>query len=122
MIYGIGNDIIEIARIKKAIERTSIFLTKVFTDKELEYFESKKMRAETIAGNFASKEAFSKALGTGFRGIELKDIEILRDKLGKPYIQVRKEILEKFELEKSQIYVTISHNKTSAIATVIIER
>lgn len=121
MIYGIGNDIIEINRIQKAIERTESFLVKVFTEEELEYFKSKNMKMETVAGNFAAKEALSKALGTGFRGIGLRDIEILRNPLGKPYIKVREEILEKFKLEKAKFHVTISHNKTSAIAMVIIE-
>ncbi|MGL4848601.1 MAG: holo-ACP synthase [Clostridium sp.] len=121
MIYGIGNDIIEINRIQKAIERTESFLFKVFTEEEIEYFKSKNMKMETIAGNFAGKEAFSKALGTGFRGIGLRDIEILRNSLGRPYIKVSEEIVEKFKLEKSKFHVTISHNKTSAIAMVIIE-
>ncbi|MGL4874695.1 MAG: holo-ACP synthase [Clostridium sp.] len=122
MVYGIGNDIIEIGRIEKAIKRTKGFLVKVFTEDEVKYFKSKNMKMETIAGNFAGKEAFSKALGTGFRGIGLEDIEILRDHLGKPYIRVNKDILKKFDLEKSNFHITISHNKTSAIATVLIEK
>ena len=63
MIIGIGTDIIEIDRIKAAIERTPSFLNKAFTEKEIELFKAKGMSVETIAGNFAAKEALSKALG-----------------------------------------------------------
>lgn len=122
MICGIGSDIIEIERIAIAIDRTKSFLLKIFTEKEIEYFVSKGMKTETIAGNFASKEAISKALGTGVRGFNLKEIEILRDELGKPIVKLSKNIEEKFDLKGSNIYVTISHNKTSAIAFAIIER
>lgn len=122
MIYGIGNDIIEIDRIQKAIDRTSNFLEKIFSKREIEYFESKGMKTESIAGNFASKEAFSKALGTGVRGFSLNEIEVLRDELGKPYIEVSKNIINKFSLEEVKFHITISHNKTAAVAFVIIER
>ena len=86
MIIGIGTDIIEIDRIEKAINRNNGFLDKVFTAREIEMFKERNMRSEVIAGNFAAKEAVSKALGTGFRGFSLGDIEILRDQLGKPIV------------------------------------
>ena len=60
-ILGIGVDIIEIYRIKEILDKNSRFLEKVFTSKEIEYFESKDFRPETIAGNFAAKEAISKS-------------------------------------------------------------
>ena len=121
MILGIGTDIIEIDRIKAVIERTPSFLKKAFTENELELFKSKGMRAETIAGNFAAKEAMSKALGTGFRGYSLKDFEILRDDLGKPIVNISKEAKEKIGYKKLNINVSISHNQSSAIAFVIVE-
>ena len=74
MILGIGVDIIEIDRIEKAIKKQNKFLEKIFTNKEIEYFQNRKMNIEVIAGNFAAKEAISKALGTGFRGISFLDI------------------------------------------------
>lgn len=122
MICGIGSDIIEIERIAIAMNRTTSFLLKIFTESEVEYFKSRNMKTETIAGNFASKEAISKALGTGVRGFSLKEIEILRDDLGKPIVNLSKNIKEKFNLKEANIHVTISHNKTSAIAFAIIER
>lgn len=120
MIIGIGTDIIEIDRINKAVINTKGFLNKTFTEKEMELFSEKKMRAQTIAGNFAAKEAFVKALGIGMRGITFKDIEVLRDELGKPYINLSDKVAEKYSLEFN-VLVSISHNKESAISFVILE-
>ena len=85
-ILGIGIDIIEIDRIEKVLKRTPRFLERNFTEKEIEYFKENNFRSESIAGNFAAKEAISKAIGTGIRGFNLKDIEVLRDHLGKPIV------------------------------------
>ena len=71
-ILDIGIDIIEIDRIKNSLNKRGDFLKKLFTDKEIELFESKGYKAETIAGNFAAKEAISKSLGLGIRGITLR--------------------------------------------------
>ena len=103
MIIGIGTDIIEIERIRKTIENTN-FLTRFFSD---------------IAGNFAAKEAFSKAIGTGFRDFKLEDISILRDSLGKPYIKLSGELSEKFG--ELKIHVSISHSEKYATSYVVIE-
>ena len=121
MIIGIGTDIIEIDRIKVAIERTPSFLSKAFTEKEIELFKAKEMRVETIAGNFAAKEALSKALGTGFRGYSLQDFEILRDQLGKPIVNISKKAREEIGGRVLNINVSISHNKSNAIAFAIVE-
>lgn len=121
MIIGIGTDIIEIDRIKVAIERTPSFLSKAFTEKEIELFKAKEMRVETIAGNFAAKEALSKALGTGFRGYSLQDFEILRDQLGKPIVNISKKARQKIGDRVLNINVSISHNKSNAIAFAIVE-
>lgn len=122
MICGVGSDIIEIERIEAAINRTQSFLFKIFTSHEIEYFKTRNMKMDTIAGNFASKEAISKALGSGVRGFNLKEIEILRDSLGKPIVNLSENIKEKFCLKEAKIHITISHNKTSAIAFAVIER
>ena len=121
MIIGIGTDIIEIDRIKVAIERTPSFLSKAFTEKEIELFKAKEMRVETIAGNFAAKEALSKALGTGFRGYSLQDFEILRDQLGKPIVNISKKARQKIGDRVLNINVSIYHNKSNAIAFAIVE-
>ena len=86
-IFGIGIDIAEIYRIKDILEKNNRFINKIFTENERKYFESKNFRVETIAGNFAAKEAISKALGTGIRNFEFKDIEVIRDEKGKPIVK-----------------------------------
>ena len=86
-ILDIGVDIIEIDRIKKIVDKNEKFLKRFFTIKEIEYFRGKGFKYETIAGNFAAKEAISKSIGTGIRNFNLKDIEVLRDDLGKPIVK-----------------------------------
>jgi len=102
-IYGIGTDIIEISRIRDAINRTSSFKRKVYTEKEIEYIEKKKEPYASYAGRFAAKEAVSKALGTGERGFSLSDVEILNDELGKPNVVLYNEILKHAKDLKIQI-------------------
>ncbi|OON96974.1 MAG: holo-[acyl-carrier-protein] synthase [Epulopiscium sp. Nele67-Bin005] len=123
MIFGLGTDIIEIDRIAKAIEKMPSFCTKAFTDKELQMFLENGNKVESIAGNFATKEAFSKALGTGFRNIELREVQVLRDSLGKPYIELLGNA-QKIVLQNNinNIHVSISHCKLYAVATVILEK
>ncbi|SHK60304.1 holo-[acyl-carrier-protein] synthase [Clostridium cavendishii DSM 21758] len=121
MIIGVGTDIIEIDRIEKAIKNEK-FLQKYFTENEVEYFKSRNLRAQTIAGNFAGKEAISKALGTGLRGFSLKEIEILRDELGKPIVFLYGGAKQIFDGNSSiNIQVSIAHNNTVATAYCIIE-
>lgn len=114
---GIGNDIIEINRIEKAIKKEN-FITRVFTENEIKLFEIKGSRSEFFAGRFAAKEAISKALGTGFRDFSLTDIEILNDHLGKPYV-IFKNAIEYFN-KKYFIDISISHCKEYAMAVAII--
>lgn len=84
MIYGVGIDLIEIKRVEKALTNEA-FLRRTFTEEERRQACGKSKR---LVGNFAVKEAVSKALKTGFRGFELKDIEVLRDELGAPYVKL----------------------------------
>lgn len=120
MIIGIGTDIIEIDRVEMAIKNNKNFIKKVFTEKEIEMFNKRNMRSEVIAGNFAAKEAISKALGTGIRGFSLTDMEILRDDFGKPVAYLNK-VMENIINRKYKLNISISHNKTSAIAFAILE-
>ncbi len=116
MIYGIGTDIIEISRFENTTES---FLNKVYTKKEQVLLKNK---AESLAGNFAAKEAVAKALVTGFRGFGAKDIEILRSDLGAPTVTLYNNALSLFnEKNCKKIYITISHNKTTACAFAVIE-
>lgn len=121
MIVGIGTDIVKIDRIGNSIIRTRNFLSGVFSEEEIDYFNSKSNRIESIAGNFAAKEAISKALGTGFRGFRPKDIEILRDEFGKPIVKISDKVKEKFKLDNYTIHVSISHTDDDAIAFAVLE-
>ncbi|OOM79788.1 holo-[acyl-carrier-protein] synthase [Clostridium puniceum] len=121
MIIGIGTDIIEIKRIEKVINRTSSFIEKSFTYNEIEYFKSKGLKGNVVAGNFAAKEAISKALGTGFRGFGLKDIEVLRDELGKPIVKLSDKIYELLDVKEFNIHISISHSQENAIAYAVME-
>lgn len=121
MVKGIGIDIIEINRIKDSVNKNKKFLNRVFTKKEIKLFNKRKNNINTISGNFAAKEAFSKALGTGIK-FSWNDIEILRDENGKPYINLygkAKNIFDKNGFENC--HISISHNKTQAVANCIIE-
>ena len=121
MIVGIGNDIIEIERIEKAISKEG-FKNKVYTQKELENIEKRGDRVETYAGIFSAKEAISKAIGTGIREFSLTDLEILNDDLGKPYVAVSERLdkIIKSKKENYQIEISISHSKKYATAVAIV--
>lgn len=113
-----GVDIVDIRRIEKILNgKRDIFLDKIFTEKEKEYLSGKKYRANSVAGLFASKEAISKAIGTGIGKISWKDIEIRHDKDGKPYIVFSSKVLERYEI--LDMSVSISHEKNYAIAFVV---
>lgn len=116
MIKGIGTDIIEIDRIKSAVkEYGDKFLGKVFTKNELLYCERRgKLKFPELAVRFAAKEAYSKALGTGMKGIHWKKIEVVNNSQGKPHIAEEGKILK-------NVHVTLSHSENSAVACVIIE-
>ena len=121
MIVGIGNDIIEIERIEKAISKEG-FKNKVYTQRELENIRKRGNRTETYAGIFSAKEAISKAIGTGVREFSLTDLEILNDDLGKPYVVVSEKLdkILKAKKETYQIEISISHSKKYATAMAII--
>lgn len=109
----IGIDVIEISRFRD-MNNLEMFIRRVFTQNEADYFVTKKNGARgfyaAIAGHFAAKEAFSKAIGTGVRGFSLADIEVCHDELGKPYL--------KFGGVTVNAAVTISHSDTVAVAAV----
>lgn len=117
MIKGIGVDIIEIERIKKSAQNKK-FLERCYTHTELDMFISEDFtNYNSLAGNFAGKESVAKVFGTGFRNFEFKDIEILRDDLGKPYVKLygnAQKIAD--EMCISEILISISHDKDKAIA------
>lgn len=119
-IHDIGIDIIEIERIKNAIKDNSRFLENIFTNDEIKYFESNGFKAESIAGNFAAKEAISKSMGTGIRKFNFKDIEVLRDELGKPIVKTYNNLEQMcIDYNVLEIKVSISHCKQYAVANAV---
>ena len=122
-IYGIGSDIIDISRIKKALKNKN-FKQKIFSNKEIKFVEAKANKIAGYAKKFAAKEAFSKALGTGIsEGISFRDISINNDKRGRPFITLlgkTKLNVDQILKKKYKIFVSISDEKKYALATVII--
>lgn len=119
MIKGIGVDICDIRKLKAAIERSKKFLTRVFSKKEIQYCMTKKNYIIHLAGRFAAKEAFIKAVSNKF--IKLKEIETINDKSGRPDIKLNKTI--KLILRKknaSRINLSISHTDTTAVAVCVV--
>ena len=119
-ILDIGVDIVEIDRIKEALTKNERFLNKLFTKNEIEYYKSKNFKVETIAGNFAAKEAISKAIGTGIRNFKFSDMEILRNDLGKPVVKTYNNLKQIcIDFNVLDIKVSISHSNKYAVANAI---
>lgn len=124
MIVGLGIDIAEVARVKAAIERHGeTFLRRLYTPKEREYCERFKNKYERYAGRFAAKEAAMKALGTGWsRGVRWVDVEVVREKSGKPTIKLAGEANNVAErMGVKNIALSITHTADQAFAQVIFE-
>jgi holo-[acyl-carrier protein] synthase len=124
MIVGLGVDITEVDRIEAAIERRGRpFLERIFTPGEIAYCETHRHRAERFAGRFAAKEAAMKALGTGWaRGVRWVDIEVVRERGGKPMLKLSGEsrsIADRIGVKN--IALTITHTGNTALALVIFE-
>lgn len=115
---GLGVDIVEIARIKAILERTPSFKTKVFSEDERAYCESKSMPEIHFATRFAAKEAVLKALGTGFsEGIGVRDIEVTRNAKGKPMVMLYRRAKEvAAELGVIELPLSLSYTHTDAVA------
>ena len=124
-ILGIGVDIVQNKRLKKSIQNKS-FLLRLFTLLEIKNSRLIKEKSIYFSKKFAAKESFSKALGIGFRkGLNFKDIEILNDNLGKPYINLNnktKKILSKtLKVKNFDLFLSISDEKKYSIAFTIIQ-
>ena len=118
MQHHIGTDIIEIGRIREAIERYGDrFLCRVFTIEELRIYGH---HAHSLAASFASKEAVMKVLGTGNRGVAWREIETLYHATGKPFIRLNgraQKVAERLGIK--EIDVSLSHSREYAVATAI---
>ncbi len=125
-ILGNGVDIIQNSRIKKLI-RNKKFILRVFSKNEINESKKTKNKANFFAKRFAAKEAFVKSIGLGFRkGINLKDIYVHKDKLGKPNIvlnsKVKKVLSKKFSSNRFKIFLSLSDEKDYSIAYVILNK
>ena len=127
-ILGTGIDIVENYRLKEILrKKKSNFKKKIFTINEVAYCEKKSNSISCYSKRFAAKEAFVKALGIGFRkNINFKDIEVVNNTYGKPYISINKKIANKiktlFKVKKFNILLSISDEKKYSIASVIISK
>lgn len=116
-MVGIGTDLIEVERIRKAIGHHDRFMTRVFSENERRLFDARGSDVKSIAANFAGKEAVLKVFGTGIRGCAWNEIEILREASGKPFVQLSGEakVLAK-GLGIDEIMISLSHTVTFATA------
>ena len=124
-IVGIGVDIIENKRIKNSLKNLK-FKKRIYSTKELAQSSLSKNKVGFFSKRFAAKEAFAKALGTGFSGnLNFKDIEIVNDKKGKPYYlkskKISKIIHKNFDIKKYNCFLSISDEKDYSTAFTIIQ-
>ncbi len=125
MIYGVGVDLVSINRMAKVLDRWGPrFLNRVFTPHEVEFALKRRRPASAFALRFAAKEAFSKAVGLGMRmGIRWKDIEVLNDPRGKPYLKLygfAQELCLRGEIRG--VHLSLSDEGDQAIAMVVLEK
>ena len=125
-ILGIGVDIVENTRIHKSLKNIS-FIKRVFSSSEILLAKNIINKKSYYSKRFAAKEAFSKAIGTGFRNnLNLKDITIINDKLGKPSFlvtdKIKKIIKKQFKISCFDFFLSISDEKKYSIAYVILQK
>ena len=126
-IYGIGIDIISNERIKKAIKKNKKVINRIFSNNEIKKCNKTKNRINCLSKKYATKEAFVKAMGTGFsKGLSFNEITVLNDQNGKPTINLSKNILKVvnkiLKTKNYKIFVSISDEKIISIATVLITK
>lgn len=122
MIFGIGIDIIEIDRVKKAITRNPRFLGQIFTEQEIANCAQKPDYVASLAARFAAKEAVSKALGITMWVEKWRQIEVEQVN-DRPSVILKEEILAAAnELGVAQIHLSLSHDKNQAIAFAVAEK
>jgi phosphopantetheine--protein transferase-like protein len=113
-----GIDIVEAERFEKM---NTANLERMFTEREFEYIQHKNFAPETIAGMFAAKEAFFKALGTGISPNNILFLEVLHGSYGEPYLKIAPQlVVEHKNLSTAALYVSISNTKSVAVAAVFI--
>jgi holo-[acyl-carrier protein] synthase len=124
MIYGIGTDIVEVARIEHSVTQFGDdFAKRILAESELPSYHASKIKARFLAKRFAAKEAFSKALGTGIRPpATFQNIAVSHDALGKPLLIINDELQAFLDSKNiSHMHITISDEKNLAVAFVVLE-
>ena len=124
-ILGIGIDVTKNKRIKVLLKNKN-FIKRVFGNNELKLSKKNLDQTSYFAKRFSAKEAFAKSIGTGFRnGLNFKDIQVLNDKLGKPYYLKSKKIdnmiKKKFKIKKYNLFLSISDEKDYSVAFTILQ-
>ena len=124
-ILGIGVDIVENIRIQKSI-KNPLFKRRIYSPKELKQSKTVYNKVGYFSKRFAAKEAFSKAIGTGFRmNLNFKDIEVINDKMGKPHYvknkKIKKIIQKNFKIKNFKCFLSISDEKNYSTAFAIIQ-
>ena len=122
---GIGVDIVDNSRIRSLIKKRS-FINRIFSKKEILFSKKFLDKTNYFSKRFAAKESFAKALGTGFRkNLNLRDVEILNNKLGKPYYlingKIKRIIKEKKKIDNFQLFLSISDEKDYSVAFTILQ-
>ena len=122
MIQGVGIDIVDVSRIRLAIDSWGpLFLRKIYTEKEIQYCTSTKNSYEHFAARFAAKEAVSKALETGWSGgFRWQDVEIVNEASGKPRVVLYAHVGQL--LARSRVLLSLSHSESTVVAVAIIEK
>lgn len=117
MIVGIGIDLVDLEHMQSVVEKTPRIVNRILTQEELAIYESRseKRKLEFLAGRFAAKEAFGKAMGTGIgKFVSFQNVVVLNDEQGCPYVAA-----SPFE---GKAFVSISHSRQMVIAQIVLER
>jgi len=118
----VGTDLIEIERVRRAIEKNRHFLERVYTEREIAYCRRKADPWQSYAARFAAKEAVAKALGTGLGPVGFKEIEIINAAGGQPQVVLSGKA-EQLALERNiqRVHISLSHSEAYAMATAVLE-
>jgi holo-[acyl-carrier protein] synthase len=126
MIFGIGVDLVKVARIAAALERYGDrFVQRIFTPQEIDHCQGKARTASMLAMRFAAKEAFSKALGVGLRrdGIRWREVEVVPNSRGKPELVITGRAAELCaEAGIINMHLTLTDENDQALAVVVLEK
>lgn len=117
-MYSIGIDMVEIARVKKSMQKPN-FLKYILGEKEFEELKSRKFPPQSVSANFAAKEAFAKSIGLGFKGFKIKEVEVLRKSSGEPFFYFTGNAKKIVDENNYDFSLSLTHTSDLASAAVI---